>query len=99
MTKNKEAKTPDGMKNPFDLNTILEDSKSFKDLVVLGYDERGNLHVKTSVNNFPFVQYTLSKAQFEVNVIEKNFALEAEQREKSQEGMTVLENIEPEDAE
>lgn len=63
-------------KNPFNLNVILEDSKKFKDVVVLGFDEDKNLHIKTTVNNFPFIHYVLNKALFQVSVIENNLPKE-----------------------
>lgn len=70
--------------------TILEEGKNFKDLILLGYDDQGQLHIKTTVNNFPFVQYTLSKAQFEVHVIEKNVIIsESHSTEKETEEVLV----------
>lgn len=76
-------------KNPFDLNIILEDAKKFKDVVVLGFDENNNLHIKTTVNNFPFVHYALNRGTFEVALIEKNLSMKKTEDTSDTEEVTI----------
>lgn len=51
---------------------ILKESKGeFQSLVIAGINTKGDMHLKTSVQNVPFMHYLLSKATFELNLFEK----------------------------
>jgi hypothetical protein len=51
---------------------ILEESKGeFQSLVIAGINTKGDMFLKTSVQNVPFMHYLLSKATFELNLFEK----------------------------
>jgi hypothetical protein len=51
---------------------ILEESKGeFQSLIIAGINTKGDMFLKTSVQNVPFMHYLLSKATFELNLFEK----------------------------
>lgn len=51
---------------------ILAESKGeFQNLIIAGINAAGDMQLKTSVQNVPFMHYLLSKATFELNLFEK----------------------------
>lgn len=55
------------------VNEVLEQSKGkFNSIVVIGFDVEGKFDIATTLNNYPSIQYLLSKAAFEMQVHEKN---------------------------
>lgn len=56
-------------------DTVLDSAKGKFDIVlVIGLDGKGNLDVTSTNNNYPILQWLLTKASFELNIHEKNTA-------------------------
>lgn len=54
-------------------DTVLDGAKGKFDIVlVIGIDGKGNLDVSSTNNNYPVLQWLLTKASFELNIHEKN---------------------------
>lgn len=53
-------------------DTILESSKGeFQSLIVTGINQKGDLFIKTSVQNVPWMHYLLNRTTFELSLFEK----------------------------
>lgn len=67
---NKETITEE----PKSVSEILEDVKSqdYDMAVIVGLDKKGNVAVNATNNNLPMVHWMLNRAEFEMNLFEKN---------------------------
>lgn len=66
----KETKTEE----PKSVSEILEEVKSqdYEMAVIVGLDKKGNVAVNATNNNLPMVHWMLNRAEFEMNLFEKN---------------------------
>lgn len=54
-------------------DSILENAKGkFKNVVVIGWEENGNVDIATDVPQYPFLQYILNRVSFQLHVHEMN---------------------------
>ena len=67
---NKETKTEE----PKSVSEILEEVKSqdYEMAVIVGLDKKGDVAVNATNNNLPMVHWMLNRAEFEMNLFEKN---------------------------
>ena len=59
---------------PKSVSEILEEVKSqdYEMAVIVGLDKKGNVAVNATNNNLPMVHWMLNRAEFEMNLFEKN---------------------------
>lgn len=71
MTDKKNASTPET--NPSAADMALKDAMGkFTHLIVVGLDEAGKLDIIPTVHQYPFLQWLLNKAQFELHLHERS---------------------------
>mgnify|MGYP001060629489 CR=1 FL=1 len=67
------------------VDALLEECKgTMHSAVVTGFDEDGNVIIKSSVSNLPFMHWMLNRSVFELGLFEKqNMATEKEKTPES----------------
>ena len=81
-----KKETKDPVLNQMNADELLEECKgTMSNFIIAGVDDKGEVIVRSSISNLPFMHWMLNRSVFELGLFEKqNIALQNEKASESE---------------